>query len=1051
MKVEVVQRDKEKVAEINSIVKSSDNDMEYKVFLRFKDETTYIESRCSCPYWGYMCKHAVAVLLKFIDEKEEFLKGAEEKRTKDFIYKIKSNILRNTSAESKIYLNTEYKVEINSRYRKTISLEMKVGENKLYVVKNIKDFVENLHSGKETYFGKGFTLNPYIHKFKEEDKDIIKLLWEIYEYKRTLENLDDYSMYSAKLFKGKKVYFTEKAVERFFNSLGNRTIDLVIDGKNMSNVSFVKEDFILDFKMESKNDEIILRQTSDIAVPIISSGKYFLYEGKIYNPSQELVKNYEPFFNYFLKEKKLQLNFNKNYSNDIASFVLPTLKKISRVLEVDNELKDKFYHEELNTSVYFDKREEKILANILFKYGNIEIGPFQSEVEGGERILIRDIEGEKKIISILENFHFKRENYNYVLEDEEKLLNFMSKGMELLQEVSEVYYSESFKNIKIYTKSSYKSSIKLNEDNLLEFTFDIEGIDKKELKDIFHALKEKRKYYRLKKGGFIPLIDEELQGIGNLIDYLNIKLSDLEKEKVLLKRYNAVYIDAAIKEKNISFIEKNKKFKNLVNNIEDMGEIHYVIPKNLEKIMRPYQKFGFKWFKTLSSCGFGGILADEMGLGKTLQTIAFIKSEVDENKENRMPSLVICPTSLVYNWQDEINKFESDLKCVIISGNRDEREKNIEKIEEADIVVTSYALIRRDISDYEKIKFRYCFLDEAQNIKNPESLNAQSVKSIKANSYFALTGTPVENSLGELWSIFDFIMPGYLLSSRKFSLKYETPIVKNKDSNALKELNIHIKPFILRRLKKDVIKELPPKIEHNIIVDMTEEQKKVYGSFVQQAREDMNKEIKEKGFNRSKIKILSLLTRLRQICCDPSTFIENYEGNSGKMEAILDIVENNINEGHKILLFSQFTSVLENIRKKFEKNNIKYLYLDGSTKADIRGNLVKEFNEGDTKIFLISLKAGGTGLNLTSADIVIHFDPWWNPAVEQQASDRAHRIGQRKTVEVIRLIAKGSIEEKIYKIQNKKKEIIENVIDKTSGEEILLSSMNQKEIEELFQ
>jgi SNF2 family DNA or RNA helicase len=650
----------------------------------------------------------------------------------------------------------------------------------------------------------------------------------------------------------------------------------------------------------------------------------------------------------------------------------------------------------------------------------------------------------------LESFNFKRENYNYILKDEEKLLNFMLKGMGLLQDICDIYYSQSFKNIKVYTSSNYRSNIKLNEEDLLEFTFNIEGVDKKELKDIFQALKEKKKYYRLKKGGFVTLEDKNLNGIGELIDYLNIKPSELEKDKVILQRYNAIYIDSSIKEKNIKSIEENKGFRQLVNSIKDIGEMDYTIPENLKDIMRPYQKFGFKWFKTLARCGFGGILADEMGLGKTLQTIAFIKSEVDENKGNKMPSLVVCPTSLVYNWQDEINKFQQDLKCVIVSGSKEEREKNIKSIKEADVVITSYALIRRDIEEYENIKFRYCFLDEAQNIKNPQSLNAQSVKSIKAKGYFALTGTPIENSLKELWSIFDFIMPGYLLNSRKFSQKYELPIVKNKDKNVLNELNMHIKPFILRRLKKDVITELPPKIEHNIIVDMTEEQKKIYASFVQQAKEDMDREIEANGFNKSKIKILSMLTRLRQICCDPSTFIENYTGDNGKMEAILDIVENNINQGHKMLLFSQFTSVLKNIAKRFNENNIKYLYLDGSTKADVRRNLVKEFNEGDSSIFLISLKAGGTGLNLTGADIVIHFDPWWNPAVEQQASDRAHRIGQKKTVEVIRLIAKGSIEEKIYKIQEKKKEIIKNVVDSNAGEEILLSNMDEKDIKELF-
>jgi SNF2 family DNA or RNA helicase len=293
-------------------------------------------------------------------------------------------------------------------------------------------------------------------------------------------------------------------------------------------------------------------------------------------------------------------------------------------------------------------------------------------------------------------------------------------------------------------------------------------------------------------------------------------------------------------------------------------------------------------------------------------------------------------------------------------------------------------------------------------------------------------------------------MPGYLLSHNKFLRKYETPIVKSKDEKALEELNKHVKPFILRRLKKDVVKELPPKIEHKLVVEMTEEQKKLYAAFIEKAKQEVNNEISERGFNRSKIKILSILTRLRQICCDPSTFVENFEGESGKMLALDDLLVDSINEGHRILLFSQFTSVLKNIAKRLNSNNIDYMYLDGQTKTEDRVKMVEEFNEGQSSIFLISLKAGGTGLNLTGADVVIHFDPWWNPAVEEQATDRAHRIGQQKTVEVIKIVAQGTIEEKIYNLQEKKREIIKSVMGEESSEESLVSQMTQEEIEELF-
>lgn len=963
-------------------------------------------------------------------------------------------------------------------------LELRVGEEKLYVVKNMREFLEAVSYGEELEFGKNFSYNPYVHSFKEEDKEIIRLLLNVYETDRAAEKLTRYGDRPVKFLTGKKAYLTERNLKKFLELLGERTLDLAVNKTNFSDVSIIKNNFPLQFALKKASKGIVLEQTTEPPMPITNTGSCFFYNN-IYIPTDEQVRIYKPILSTFLTEDE---------SEELASYVIPALKKVSEGIAIDKSIEKKFYEEPLKSEIYLDKEDEAVTAKVIYKYGDIEIDPLKNNKETQkERVLVRDIEGETLVVDTITSFNFEKAKENFILEDEERILDFIASGLDKLQEIGDVYYSDSFKNIKVYSSSSYKSNIKLNEEDLLEFSFTIDGVGKEELKSIFDSLKQKKKYHRLKSGGFIPLQSKELQHMSDMIDYLNIKTSDLEKDKIILSKYNAVYIDSSLNDNNIAFVERNKRFRELVNNIKDMGDIDYTIPSDLDNIMRSYQKFGFKWFKTLANVGFGGILADEMGLGKTLQTIAFIASEANQERQEtvvsskvlekeqrlvysevsetaegkakvsqdfvasegafhkeKLPSLVVCPTSLVYNWEDEVSKFQPSLNCVVVSGSKEAREEQRKKIEEADIVITSYALIKRDIEEYKDINFKYCFLDEAQNIKNPDSLNAQSVKTIKAKGYFALTGTPIENSLTELWSIFDFIMPGYLLNHRKFVQKYEMPIVKNGDKKALEELNKHIKPFILRRLKKDVIKELPPKIEHNIVIDMTDEQKKVYASYLQQAKEEVDEEIRDKGLNKSKLKILSILTRLRQICCDPSTFIENYTADNGKMEALIDIVENNISQGHKMLLFSQFTSVLKNIGDKFEKEGINYMYLDGSTKAEDRGEMVKEFNKGNVPIFLISLKAGGTGLNLTSADTVIHFDPWWNPAVEEQASDRAHRIGQKKTVEVIRLIAKGTIEEKIYKIQQRKKEIINNVINENTGEEVLISNMGEKDIEELF-
>ncbi|SKA91067.1 Superfamily II DNA or RNA helicase, SNF2 family [Clostridium sp. USBA 49] len=1049
------------ILHIKSSVESAYGINVYDVNLDIEIDTGNLQYDCNCIYTinnNNICKHCVAVLLKWNREKEELMKRKGTVISKDvdeIIEYFKNNIINNSDKINKRELDLDIKFEINNFNEETFnSIELKVGEGKTYVIKNIKEFLsvaKNKH--KVIEFSKNFIYDPEIFDFKYEDKKIIDLLVEIYEMDEFISSLDR-NRFLGKfkgVFSGKKVFLNDTQVKKLLDLMKGKKFHIIINDINMENVVILEEDIPLEFDIKINSNGLIIKQNNDIPIPITRKAEYFFYKNNIYKPSENQAKTYIPFFNEVINSSNKSMVFNKKDIEKVAAYVIPNLKEISKNINIDESLKKDLYREDLKTTIYFDKVEESILCDVIFNYGDIQINSLNENYKNNDnKILIRNIKEELNLIALLKSIGFEEERYKYALKDEEKIIQFLTEDINKLQEYADIYYSESFKNMKVYTSSNIKSSIKLNDEDLLEFTFNIDGVDKKELKNILEAIKQKKKYYKLKEGNFVFLENEEIQDIGNMVEYLDIKASDLEKQKVLLSKYNAFYIDEKLKNSKIS-IEKNKKFRELVNTIKEVKDIDFTPPKHLESIMRDYQKFGFKWLKTLAACGFGGILADEMGLGKTLQTIAFIESEIEENNENKKPSLVVAPTSLIYNWENEIEKFAPNLKVLVLSGSKEEREEKVKEIEKFDIVITSYPLIRKDIESYKNIKFRYCIIDEAQQIKNPSSVNAQSVKDIKADGYFALTGTPIENSLIELWSIFDFLMPGYLLSNRKFSQKYEIPIVKNKDMKALEELNKHIKPFILRRLKKDVIKELPPKIEQKLVVEMSEEQKKLYAAYIEDAKNDISKEIKEKGFNKSKIKILSTLTRLRQICCDPSVFVENFNGESGKMEALDYLLEESIIKGHRILLFSQFTTVLKNIAKRLDNNKIDYMYLDGQTKSEERGKMVKQFNEGKGSVFLISLKAGGTGLNLTGADVVIHFDPWWNPAVEDQATDRAHRIGQKKTVEVIKIIARGTIEEKIYNIQEKKKSIIKNVMnDEQNVEENLISQMTQEEIEELF-
>ena len=435
--------------------------------------------------------------------------------------------------------------------------------------------------------------------------------------------------------------------------------------------------------------------------------------------------------------------------------------------------------------------------------------------------------------------------------------------------------------------------------------------------------------------------------------------------------------------------------------------------------------------------------------GKTIQILSIILDYVN-NSENTKASLVVCPSSLSLNWQNEANKFANKLKTVVIKGSLSDRKRQIKEIDKYDLVITSYDLLKRDIEFYEKLdyNFRFIVADEAQYLKNSKTQNAKSIKKIKAETRYALTGTPIENSLAELWSIFDFIMPGYLFTYRKFRNTYEMPIIKGEDENAMQKLKMLIEPFVLRRTKKEVLKELPDKTVTVLNNEMCEEQRNLYINYLAQAKQEVAEKVKLNGYEKSKMQILAALTRLRQICCHPSLFINGYNEGSSKLEQCMEIIKEATKSGHKILLFSGYTSMFEIIQKELSVRNIKYFKLTGATKVSERIELVDEFNKNDEiKVFLISLKAGGTGLNLTGADMVIHYDPWWNQSAENQATDRAYRIGQKNNVQVYKLITSNSIEEKIYELQQKKSALIDNMLStKTS----FISKFSQEEIMKLF-
>ena len=564
--------------------------------------------------------------------------------------------------------------------------------------------------------------------------------------------------------------------------------------------------------------------------------------------------------------------------------------------------------------------------------------------------------------------------------------------------------------------------------------------------------KLKKKYYKLKDGSFINLEEnQDLEFIDKMMSGMDINYKQLENGEIKIPVNRTLYLNQLLKTVTDTQIVKNGEYKKIVNELDkENGDADIKIPAVVENTLRYYQKTGYKWLKTLDNYKFGGILADDMGLGKTVQMLSIVAGYVEQENQRRA-SLVICPSSLTLNWQNEAQKFTNGLQTLVIRGNAEERKELIRKIDNYDIIITSYDLLKRDIDVYKEMKyqFRFAITDEAQYLKNSNTQNAKAVKEIMADTKYALTGTPIENSLAELWSIFDFIMPGYLFSYKKFKTEYETPIVRENDARAMKKLKMLIEPFVLRRTKKQVLTELPEKTITVLNNQMKDEQEKIYLTYLAQAKQEVAETIQMNGIERSHIQVLAALTRLRQICCHPSLFIKDYKDGSSKLDQCMEIINDAVESGHKILLFSGYTSMFDLIEKEFEKNNIKYFKLTGATKVDERIKMVDEFNENkDIKVFLISLKAGGTGLNLTGADMVIHYDPWWNASAENQATDRAYRIGQKNNVQVYKLITKNSIEEKIYELQQKKSQLIDNMLDtKTS----FISKLSKEDIMKLFE
>lgn len=1031
----------------NVISESLFNEYKTKIELDI-DKKSIFSTFCSCQDYeknefkkrNYCCKHLIASFYKSLEDLVKHPLLAEEDLGKEGVLKSTESILQLLLGEEKEKEDIKIEVYVNrNEWKDNLQAEFRIGlssmsSNSLYVLKDIEQLLIAIENNVPVEYSKNFTFYLKNQRLSTKDRRLIAFI----EILRELEGKNRFSnRNSENAIDGKYINIPELLVREFFDTISSHRVYLS-EGffHRPVETEILRSSPEVDFDLKLIKDEYVLKSPGGMPQVLGSRNDVFLYGTDIYLPDYEFCYKISPYLQVFNQAKVV--TFTQKEEEPVLRKLIPELNLISSNVSLSKAIQDKIVMSSCGFNFYFDKEDNNISLNLKVKYGSCEFNIFE---DYKEKIIYRDSKKEAQVISLIKALGFEEmKNRFYFAKEDDSAFRFFKYEIAKLQEFGEVYYSEKFKGLKSIGSKGINGEIKSGKYDYFEMNFKIGDINPKETADILRAFRDNLKFYKLKNGEFLDLEELELKKFLKLLDVVSVK--DISENNVEIYKSRAGYLDSYIEEEEIRYIKGKSELKEVRDRLKNIEKLKFEQPEGLEANLREYQKTGFNWLKTLDYLGFGGILGDEMGLGKTLQTISFIAS----NKKSK--SLIVAPTSLIYNWISEFEKFAPAVKVAAVNGPKEEREEIIKNISQFDVIITTYNLLKRDLECYSSLEFDYCILDEAQNIKNSGSQNAVAAKQIKARTRFALSGTPIENSLMELWSIFDFIMPGYLYDEKRFSVRYHKKL--REEPVVIEELNKLIKPFILRRKKKDVIKELPDKIEKILAVNMEDEQKQVYKAYAIHAMELIAKRVRDEEFNNSKIEILSYITKLRQLCLDPAVVMNEYSGGSGKTEALAELLQKCIEEGHRVLVFSQFTSVLKNISKRLEAEKISFSYLDGSIASEKRMSMVKSFNEGENSVFLISLKAGGTGLNLTSADVVIHFDPWWNPAVEEQATDRAHRIGQKNVVEVIKLVAKGTIEEKIVKLQEDKKKLISELMGEELSKGEGFVNLNEEEILQLF-
>lgn len=980
-----------------------------------------------------------------------------------------------------------------------LALELKVGSKRLYVVQKVKQFLSCVEKGEPMSFTKLFFYDPSMHYFSPQDQEILSMLIRMRQSEEAYrESISGYLGASD----GRDILIAPLVWKPLLELLFQA--DSRMEGTGLANGPLTLGEGALPlFYRIAQGDnegyqleisglrELILLPAYDAAVV---EGQLHMLEPMQMRSLEDLSR---ALTSYGIKES---IDISSQQVDEFVQHVVPELRTLGH-LSIDSQVRERIAEPELAPKLYIDFYRERITARLEFDYGVMVINPLAEyliDEEEKKVILVRDRHAERNLIERLDRSFLEREGSVWASEREDAIYDVMYHLVPELEKQVDIYVPNAVKAM----MQSYPTPPKVRADlgkglDWLEISFEMEGVNEQELQEIMRSIVEKKPYFRLRSGVFLSLENEGADSFAHMADSLGLGAGDIKGSHIRLPAVRALQLPG--RDEVSGHVKWGGSLKRFLDDLRDPERMDFAMPNGLAPVLRDYQASGYQWLRTLSFYRFGGILADDMGLGKTLQSIAYITAELSENpildgdvggpdryrkngilregaseaaysgsdpatglpwdeaslvglggnshasrisqdgltirsQATHPPVLVVAPASLTYNWANEFARFAPHLRVLIAAGQKEERANMLADMNQADVIVTSYPLLRRDLDMYLGRTFHTLILDEAQAIKNSSSQTAQAVKQIQAPRRFALTGTPVENSLDELWSIFEAIFPGLFPSYRRFRDLPPERIARM------------VRPFILRRLKKDVLEELPDRIETVQRSELTVEQKKLYAAYLSQLQDETSKDMEENGFQKNRIKILAGITRLRQLCCHPALFVEGYQGDSGKMEQLLETVQGCLAAGKRILIFSQFASMLNLIRQTLAAQGRNLFYLDGQTPTQSRVDMCRRFNEGEGELFLISMKAGGTGLNLTGADTVILYDLWWNPAVEEQAIGRAHRMGQKQVVQVIRLITEGTIEEKILELQQRKKDLIAEVIEPGDGGSTTLSEQDIREL-----